>query len=87
MKRSLSSVLAVLLTGSALASAATLISKQQAEQDALRAVGGGTVTQRHSRNTSAKLKPSRLRSRRLAVVKYCWLCSKRRIIRQTGPWM
>lgn len=45
MKRSLSLVLVVLLIGSALASAATLITKQQAEQDALIAVGGGTVTQ------------------------------------------
>ena len=45
MKRSLSLVLVVLLAGSVLASAAALISKQQAEQDALMAVGGGTVTQ------------------------------------------
>jgi uncharacterized membrane protein YkoI len=44
MKRSLALVLVVLLIGSALAGAATLISKQQAEQDALNAVGGGTVT-------------------------------------------
>lgn len=44
MKRSLSLVLVVLLIGSALAGASTLISKQQAEQDALNAVGGGTVT-------------------------------------------
>jgi uncharacterized membrane protein YkoI len=44
MKRSLSLALVVLLIGSALASAATLITKQQAEQDALVAVGGGTVT-------------------------------------------
>jgi uncharacterized membrane protein YkoI len=44
MKRSLSLVLVVLLIGSVLASAATLISKQRAEQDALIAVGGGTVT-------------------------------------------
>ena len=44
MKRSLSLALVVLLIGSVLASAATLISKQQAEQDALIAVGGGTVT-------------------------------------------
>lgn len=44
MKRSLSLVLIVLLIGSALAGATTLISKQQAEQDALNAVGGGTVT-------------------------------------------
>jgi len=44
MKRSLSLVLVVLLAGSVLASAATLITKQQAEQDALNAVGGGTVT-------------------------------------------
>lgn len=45
MKRSISLALTVLLIGSALAGAATLISKQQAEQDALVAVGGGTVTQ------------------------------------------
>src|SRR5271166_5739031 len=44
MKRSLSLTLVVLLIGSVLASAAALISKQQAEQDALMAVGGGTVT-------------------------------------------
>ena len=44
MKRSLSLVLVVLLAGSVLASAAALISKQQAEQDALIAVGGGTIT-------------------------------------------
>jgi len=44
MKKSLSLALVVLLIGSALASASTLISKQQAEQDALIAVGGGTVT-------------------------------------------
>jgi uncharacterized membrane protein YkoI len=44
MKRSLSLALVVLLFASALASASTLISKQQAEQDALQAVGGGTVT-------------------------------------------
>lgn len=45
MKRSQSFALAVLLFGSVLASASTLISKQQAEQDAIVAVGGGTVTQ------------------------------------------
>lgn len=44
MKRSLSLAVVVLLFGSMLASAATLITKQQAEQDALNAVGGGTVT-------------------------------------------
>jgi uncharacterized membrane protein YkoI len=44
MKRSLSLALVVLFLGSVLASASTLISKQQAEQDALNAVGGGTVT-------------------------------------------
>lgn len=45
MKRSLSLALVVLFFGSVLAGASTLISKQQAEQDALNAVGGGTVTQ------------------------------------------
>jgi len=45
VKRSLPLVLVVLLVGSALASAATLISKTQAEQDALNAVGGGSATQ------------------------------------------
>ena len=45
MKRPLFLVLVALLFGSMLASAATLISKAQAEQDALNAVGGGTVTQ------------------------------------------
>lgn len=45
MKRSPSLVLVVLLIGSVLASAKTLISKQEAEQDAMVAVGGGTVTQ------------------------------------------
>lgn len=44
MKRSLSLALVVILIGSALAVASPLISKQQAEQDALTAVGGGTVT-------------------------------------------
>lgn len=46
MKKSLSLFLClvVLLFGSALAGASTLITKQQAEQDALVAVGGGTVT-------------------------------------------
>jgi uncharacterized membrane protein YkoI len=46
MKKSLSLSLAlvVLLFGSALAGASTLITKQQAEQDALMAVGGGNVT-------------------------------------------
>jgi uncharacterized membrane protein YkoI len=44
MKRSLSLALVVLFFGSVLASAATLISKQQAEQDALNAVDGGTIT-------------------------------------------
>lgn len=41
---SLSLALVVLLFGSALAGASTLITKQQAEQDALMAVGGGNVT-------------------------------------------
>jgi len=45
MKRSLSLVPVVLLIGSVLAGASTLISKQDAEQDAIVAVGGGTVTQ------------------------------------------
>jgi uncharacterized membrane protein YkoI len=45
MKRSLSPVPVVLLIGSVLAGASTLISKQEAEQDAIVAVGGGTVTQ------------------------------------------
>jgi len=45
MKRSLSLVPVVLLIGSVLAGASTLISKQNAEQDAIVAVGGGTVTQ------------------------------------------
>jgi len=45
MKRSLSLTLVVLLIGSVLASASTLISRQEAEQDAIVAVGGGTVTQ------------------------------------------
>ena len=45
MKRFLPLVLVVLLVGSALASASALISKTQAEQDALNAVGGGSVTQ------------------------------------------
>ncbi len=44
MKRSLTLALVVLLFGSMLASASTLITKQQAEQDALIAVGGGNVT-------------------------------------------
>jgi uncharacterized membrane protein YkoI len=44
MQRSLTLVLAVLMFGSMLASASTLITKQQAEQDALNAVGGGNVT-------------------------------------------
>jgi uncharacterized membrane protein YkoI len=43
MKKSLSLALVALLLGSLLAGASTLISKQQAEQDALNAVGGGTV--------------------------------------------
>lgn len=43
MKKSLSLALAVLVLGSLLAGASALISKQQAEQDALNAVGGGTV--------------------------------------------
>jgi uncharacterized membrane protein YkoI len=55
MKRSLSLVLVVLLIGSVLASAATLISKQQAEQDALIAVGGGTVTQIHKEKELGKI--------------------------------
>src|SRR5450759_1167684 len=45
MKKSLFLTLVVLLIGAGLASASTLISKQQAEQDAIVAVGGGTVTQ------------------------------------------
>ena len=45
MKRSLSLVPIVLLIGSVLAGASTLISKQEAEQHAIVAVGGGTVTQ------------------------------------------
>ena len=45
MKRSLSLVPVVLLIGSVLAGASTLISKQKAEQDAIVAVGGETVTQ------------------------------------------
>ena len=44
MKRSISLVLVVLFAGSLLASAATLITKQQASRDAVNAVGGGTVT-------------------------------------------
>src|SRR5208337_3614264 len=44
MKKSLTLTLVVLLFGSMLASASTLITKQQAEQDALIAVGGGNVT-------------------------------------------
>jgi uncharacterized membrane protein YkoI len=44
MKQSLTLTLVVLLFGSVLASASTLITRQQAEQDALIAVGGGTVT-------------------------------------------
>lgn len=55
MKRSLSLALVVLLIGSVLASAATLISKQQAEQDALIAVGGGTVTQIHKEKELGKI--------------------------------
>jgi uncharacterized membrane protein YkoI len=55
MKRSLSLVLVVLLIGSVLASASTLISKQQAEQDALIAVGGGTVTQIHKEKELGKI--------------------------------
>jgi uncharacterized membrane protein YkoI len=43
MKRSLCLALVVLFVGSVLGGAATLISKQQAEQNALNAVGGGTV--------------------------------------------
>jgi uncharacterized membrane protein YkoI len=54
-KRSLSLVLVVLLIGSALAGAATLISKQQAEQDALNAVGGGTVTLAHKEKELHKI--------------------------------
>jgi len=45
MKRALSLVPVVLLIGSVLADASALISKQDAEQDAIVAVGGGTVTQ------------------------------------------
>ncbi len=55
MKRSLSLVLVVLLIGSVLASASTLISKQQAEQDALIAVGGGTLTQIHKEKELGKI--------------------------------
>jgi len=44
MKNSLTLALVVLLFGSILASASPLITKQQAEQDALIAVGGGNVT-------------------------------------------
>jgi uncharacterized membrane protein YkoI len=55
MKRSLSLALVVLLIGSALAGAATLISKQQAEQDALNAVGGGTVTLAHKEKELGKI--------------------------------
>jgi len=55
MKRSFSLVLVVLLIGSVLASAATLISKQEAEQDALIAVGGGTVTQIHKEKELGKI--------------------------------
>ena len=44
MKKSLSLALVALLFGSVLASASTLITKLQAEQDALNAVGGGSVT-------------------------------------------
>ena len=45
MKRTLFIRLAVLLMGSVLAGASSLIPKQEAEQDAIIAVGGGTVTQ------------------------------------------
>jgi len=45
MKRALFLTLVVLLIGSVLASASPLISKQEAEQNAIVAVGGGTVTQ------------------------------------------
>jgi len=45
MKRSLFIRLSVLLIGSVLASASSLIPKQEAEQDAIVAVGGGTVVQ------------------------------------------
>jgi hypothetical protein len=45
MTRSLSLAPVVLLIGSVLAGASTLISKQQAEKDALKTVGGGTVVQ------------------------------------------
>jgi uncharacterized membrane protein YkoI len=45
MTRSLSLAPIVLLIGSVLAGASTLISKQEAEQDAIVAVGGETVTQ------------------------------------------
>ncbi len=55
MKRSLSLALVVLLIGSALAGASTLISKQQAEQDALNAVGGGTVTLAHKEKELGKI--------------------------------
>ncbi|MBZ5664686.1 MAG: PepSY domain-containing protein [Acidobacteriia bacterium] len=55
MKRSLCLALVVLLVGSALAGASNLISKQQAEQDALNAVGGGTVTLAHKEKELGKI--------------------------------
>ena len=55
MKSFLSLALVVLLIGSALAGASTLISKQQAEQDALNAVGGGTVTLAHKEKELSKI--------------------------------
>ena len=55
MKKSLSLALVTLLFGSVLASASTLISKLQAEQDAINAVGGGTVTLAHKEKELGKI--------------------------------
>ena len=57
MKKALSLSLAfvVLLFGSAIAGASTLITKQQAEQDALVAVGGGTVTHAYKEKELGKI--------------------------------
>ena len=55
MKRSFSLPLVVVLVGSILASAATLITRQQAEQTALTAVGGGTVTLIHKEKQGGKI--------------------------------
>jgi uncharacterized membrane protein YkoI len=55
MKKSLSLALVVLLIGSVLAGASALISKQQAEQIALNAVGGGTVTLIHKEKELGKI--------------------------------